>query len=217
MIRGAIFDFDGTLFDSMHVWDEAPARLLHSLGRTPQDDLARTLAPMSMQEGARYLKKAYALPLSEQEIQDGVNRCAAQAYRNEILPKPGAAQFVHQLCQAGVSCCIATVTAEPLVLAALSRCGMTSLFCGVVSCRQYGKENPDVYLRACRLLQTACAQTLVFEDSRFALQTAKDAGFIPIAVYDAHEQNQPALRALSRIYLEDFSNFETFWTHALRL
>ena len=72
MIRGAIFDVDGTLLDSSAVWDDAGAKYLASIGVKAEEGLGRKLFSMSLDEGADYIKDTYHLQQSREEILAGV-------------------------------------------------------------------------------------------------------------------------------------------------
>ena len=72
MIRGAIFDLDGVLLDSMGIWNDLGARYLRGQGITPEPGLNAILFAMSMEQGAAYLKAHYPLPEGEVEIRDGI-------------------------------------------------------------------------------------------------------------------------------------------------
>ena len=80
MIRGAIFDVDGTLLDSMAIWEDAGARYLKGLGIQAQEDLGKLLFPMSLQEGAAYMKARYDLKLSVSQIIEGVGDTVRDYY-----------------------------------------------------------------------------------------------------------------------------------------
>ena len=89
MIQGAIFDFDGTLFDSMFIWDTAGETYLRSIGKAPEEHLQSVLKPMSLYQSAVYLKEQYGIQLSVEAIMDGVNRTVETFYLDSVLPKPG--------------------------------------------------------------------------------------------------------------------------------
>lgn len=72
-IEGAIFDLDGTLLDSMGIWNTVGEDYLHSLGILPQENLAETLKEMSMSQSAAYFQTRYGVAKSEKEIIDGIN------------------------------------------------------------------------------------------------------------------------------------------------
>ena len=96
-IRCAIFDFDGTLFDSMYVWDTAAERYLRSLGKDPAPTVREDVRTMSLHQAAEYLKDGYALSLTAEEIVAGINRVVEQAYLHDVQPKAGAAAFLDAL------------------------------------------------------------------------------------------------------------------------
>lgn len=213
-LRGAIFDFDGTLFDTMAVWDTAGEDYLRTLGIQPRDSLRDILKPMSLEQAARWVREQYALPLSVSEIMDGVTQLVADFYRYAALPKPGVDRFLAQLRERSVSMCIATATEEPLIRAALERCGLDGYFSQIFTCTGVGvgKDHPDIYRLALAHLGTPQEDTLVFEDALHAARTAAGDGFAVAAVYDGHEPQQEELRTLARLTLPDYLHLDLFWS-----
>ena len=94
MNKGAIFDVDGTLLDSMPIWDDASERFLTGLGVKAEPGLSDIMFRMSLDEGAAYLKSAYGLDLSEQEIKDGILGVIRDFYFYQAQPKPGPRIFL---------------------------------------------------------------------------------------------------------------------------
>lgn len=204
--KGAIFDFDGTLFDSMAIWDTAGEDYLRARGYEPRQGLREALSSMSLHQGAAYMKKEYGLPLSVETIMDGVNKTVEDFYFHTALPKPGVPGFLEALRQQGVKMVIATATDRYQIAAALERCGLAGYFGEIFTCTAigHGKDEPDIYEAALAFLGTDKAETVVFEDALHAARTAKAAGFPVAAVFDAHEPGQAALRSLADFYLEHF-------------
>lgn len=216
MITGAIFDVDGTLLDSMSIWDAIGEDYLHSIGYTPRENLNEAFQAMSLQQAARYYRTEYGVTLSSEEIIDGVNSLLERFYREQAQLKPGAGEFVGELCRRGVKLCIATATEKPLVEAALARCGVLGYFEDILTCTNlgHGKDEPMIYREALKRLGAERPSVVVFEDAFHAAQTAKGDGFPVAAVYDSHEKRQEELKALTDIYLTDFSEFDSFWRFA---
>lgn len=215
-MKCAIFDFDGTLFDSMYIWETLGADYLRSQGKQPKPGLRDALRPMSMYQSACYLREEYGLSLSPEEITDGVNGTIAGYYFHEVQPKPGVIGFLEQLRQAGISMAIATASERSHVEAALKRCGMDSYFEAVFTCGELGqgKDSPLVFRRAMEALGADRTDTVVFEDALHAARTAKQDGFPVAAVYDASEKRQEELRTLCDCFLTDFYHTEPFWKFA---
>ena len=206
-IRGAIFDVDGTLLDSMFIWDTIGETYLRSIGYQPKENLNETFKNMSLHQAARYYQTEYGVTRSIDEIMDGVNAMLERYYRFEVPLKPGAAELLERLRQDGVKLCIATATDRHLVEAALDRCGVLSCFGEIFTCNEvgHGKDEPDIFEAALRFLGTRREETLVFDDALYAVRTAKEAGFPVAAVYDSHERSQAEVRARSDLYLEDLT------------
>ena len=212
-LRGAIFDMDGTLLDSMKVWENAGEDYLRTLGCVPEEGVGELMKSMSLQQAALYCRERYALPLSVEEIMAGVNGRVERFYRQEARLKPGALDFLRTLSQRGVRMCLATATDLHLVEAALDRCGVRTYFSALFTCTQVGsgKDEPHIYRAALRHLGTGRADTLVFEDALYAARTAKGDGFVTVGVADAYEKNEGELERLSDFFLRDFREVDQFW------
>ena len=102
MIKGAIFDIDGTLLDSMPIWENAGARYLATLGIKAKPDLKERLDALSLPEGAIYMQKEYGLSVSAEDILEGVNQVVKDFYYKEAVMKPGAYALVKRLKENGV-------------------------------------------------------------------------------------------------------------------
>lgn len=207
---GAIFDVDGTLLDSMSIWDTIGGDYLRSLGHEPREDLDERFKNMSLQQAARCYQIEYGVTLSADEIRDGVNAMLERYYRFEAQPKPGAAALLERLGRNGVRLCVATATDRYLVEAALDRCGMLPWLGEIFTCGDvgHGKDEPHIFEEALRFLGTERGETVVFDDALYAIRTAKGAGFPVAAVYDSREKAQAEIRALADIYLEDLTQLE---------
>lgn len=90
MNRGAIFDLDGTLLDSMRVWEQVDIDFLAEHGIDAPQDYTRAVAEMSLEDSAAYTVRRFALPLSPEEVMDRWRAMVQQAYETEVPLKPGA-------------------------------------------------------------------------------------------------------------------------------
>lgn len=214
--QNAIFDFDGTLFDSMFLWETLGEAFLRSQGRVPRPGLRDALRPMSMYQSAVFLKREYDLPLTPEEITCGVNAAIEGFYLHEVQPKPGVPGFLEALSGAGVRMAIATASDRAHVEGALHRCGLDSFFDGIFTCTEVeqGKDTPLVFRHAMKALGGDRDNTILFEDAIHAIRTAKDDGFFVAGVQDESEGRQEEVKQLCDIYLPDFLHIDTFWKAA---
>ena len=208
MIKGAIFDLDGTLLDSMFIWDTIGEDYLRSLGKEPHEDLKETFMTLTLEEAAEYYREHYGVPLSVKEIVDGVNAMVEQTYRTKVTLKPGISEYLAWLKENGVRMCVATVTDRYLVEETLERLGVRHYFSEIYTCAEvgFGKDKPVIYQKALEHLGTEKSDTYVFEDLPFALNTAKTDGFPTVGVYDRHEVHQDELKGLADYYIFDFTD-----------
>ena len=208
MIKGAIFDLDGTLLDSMFIWDTIGEEYLRSLGKEPHKDLKETFMTLTLEEAAVYYREHYGVTLSVGEIVDGVNSMVEQTYRTKVTLKPGISEYLAWLKENGVRMCVATVTDRYLVEETLERFGVRHYFLEIFTCAEvgFGKDKPIIYQKALEHLGTEKSDTYVFEDLPFALNTAKTDGFPTVGVYDRHEAHQDELKELADYYIFDFTD-----------
>ena len=216
MIQGAIFDFDGTLFDSNYVWTTAGERFFQSIGIAPKPNLQEEIRTMSLYQSACYIREEYGLSLSVEEIMDGINRTVENCYFHEAQPKQEVIPFLQELKAADVRMCIATATDRYQIEAALRRCDMQDFFEEIFTCSEvgHGKDEPVIFRKAMEYLGTDRSNTVIFEDALHAVQTAKADGFLTVGISDPYIPEQKQLQKLCDCYLTDFSQSELFWKFA---
>lgn len=208
MLKGAIFDLDGTLLDSMFILDTIGEDYLRTLGKEPHENLKEAFMTLTLEEAAEYYREHYGVTLSVKEIVDGVNAMVEGIYRTKVTPKSGVTDYLRLLKDNGVKMCIATVTDRYLVEETLERLGILHYFSGIFTCAQvgYGKDKPIIYRKALEQLGTPKEDTYVFEDALYALKTARADGFPTVGVYDRHENRQDELKNLADYYIRDFAD-----------
>ncbi len=182
----AIFDMDGTLIDSMVVWQELGLEYLRAKGVEEVPDITGELAPLTMAESAAFLAERFGLEEAPALIAEELNRLMELHYENDIPLKNGVRELLAELKEAGVRMCVASATAERLVRLCLGRLGVLSCFDFVLSCESLGvsKREPLIYLKAAELFGADPGEIAVFEDAKYAVETARAAGFYVAAVYD---------------------------------
>ena len=180
----AIFDMDGTLIDSMIFWKNLAAEYLSSRGvkQIPEDILER-IKPMTMSESAALFQREFGLT-GDPEAE--MNAMMDEHYREDIPLKSGVREYLQMLCSEGVRMCVASATAEHLMEACLTRLGVRDYFAFLLSCETVGagKRSPLVYHESARLLGANPKEIAVYEDALYAVQTAKEAGYHVVGVFD---------------------------------
>jgi len=217
MIEGVIFDLDGTILDSMPVWDNAPEMYLNSIGIKAEPGLGKIMFPMSMTEGAEFLADRYSLDMDTNEIIAGINHTIEGFYYYQVQLKEGVEQFLKDMKQAGIKMVAATSSDRQVVERAMKRLNAMNYIDRIFTCTEIGagKVKPDIYLAAAEYMGTLPRYTWVFEDALHAIKTAKSAGFRIVGVYDASSmENLEEIKVISDIYLEKLDNFYSFLERA---
>ena len=207
-IKGAIFDLDGTLLDSMKMWRSVSNIYLESIGITPRDDLPEYLELKSLTEACEYIKEVYAVPYTCEEIISQMFRNINNFYENEALLKEGAKEYLKKLKSEGVKITLATATDKPLMISSLKRHGIYNLFDAIFTCDELStkKAEPKIYETALSYMGTPKESTYVFEDILIALQTAKAAGFKTCGVYDEMAEGyMEEIKKASDIFINSFA------------
>lgn len=214
MIKGAIFDADGTLLNSMPIWENLGELYLKSLGIEAKKGLGDVLFTMSMEQGAEYMIKEYHLELTAQQVMDGVNKEIEEYYAKRVPLKEGVRAFLEGFRERHIPMVVATTGDRKNLEAALNRLKVRNLFEGILTCTELetDKNKPDIYLTAALQMDCDPDEVLVFEDAYHAIRTAKKAGFLTVAVYDrANDRKLGKIWNTADVYLPEFDDFQAFW------
>lgn len=204
--RGAIFDLDGTLFDSMGVWMEVDKTFLNKRGIPMPADYHDEIKSRNFPEAAAYTKTRFALPECEEAIMREWFDMTVKAYENDVLLKPYAREYLCMLRENGIKTGIATSSKQALYTPVFTRCGIADLFDAIVTTEETKpKSFPDVYLETAKRLGVPPHECAVFEDILVGIKSARAAGFYTVAVEDnASFSDREQLRAAADRYIVSF-------------
>lgn len=210
MITGAIFDADGTLLDSMPLWNNLGNLYLEKKGIKEHQDLSKILLSMSLEEGAEYLIKNYLFNLEKKDVINEILNMISDEYKYNIQLKKGSFNLLKDFYNNNIPVVIATATDKKLLKSALKRLKISKYIKEIFTCSELNtsKSKPDIYLHCCKFLKTKIQDTIVFEDTLVAITTAKKAGFIVAAVKDeASSFDKEKIKQNCNIYIEHFNQF----------
>lgn len=204
-----IWDFDGTIADSMQVWLNCTDEYLLRQGIKPVVDIKKIAKPKGLMDNIRCMRQYYMLEQSDEEIYADICAHVGEIYKTELQPKSGAVEAVKYLHSKGLRMCIATASTAEYVLAAVKRWGISDCFSFITTCEEVGasKSKPLIFMQAAERLQALPQQTLVFEDGVVGAATAVQAGFFVIGIGEpALADRADELKDICQCYLQDLDS-----------
>ncbi|MBO5701058.1 MAG: HAD family phosphatase [Clostridia bacterium] len=208
-IKGAIFDMDGTLIDSLWGWDElwewGGKKYLGIENYRPDEAIDKAVRTMVLSDAMEYIHQHCGLGHDAQELIDHFDEILPELYATKFMMKPGAREFLDYCLEQGIPMVLASATAKTFIEIALDTHDMWKYFKAVLSCSDIGKgkEHPDIFLEALKILGTDMEDTFVFEDSYVALETASAAGFKTVGIYDRYAFEQERLKNSATHYIAE--------------
>lgn len=205
-MKYAIFDIDGTLVDSMPVWNNMCIDVLNKYGVSYPDNILDIITPLGMKQGAKYLIKL-GLNLTVDEIIQIELDYILKQYRESIPLKKGVKKYLKSLKEDGVKMCVLTASSHDLIDPCLKRLGIWEYFEYIVSAEDIGVSKSDTRAFEIMLekLGSEPHETVVFDDNFSALKAAKRAGLKTCGVYDkASEINTEKIKKMCDMYIESF-------------
>ena len=196
MIQAVIFDLDGVIVDSEHVWDEVREELARERGGRWHDRAQADMMGMSSKEWSQYMHDVIGLSESPEEINSEVVRRMEVRYAEHLPLIDGAAEAVERL--AGpFRLGLASSSNRPLIDAVLEASALAECFEATVSSEEVarGKPAPDVFLEAARRLDVAPESCAAIEDSGNGIRAASAAGMRVVAI--PNRRYPPAADALA--------------------
>ena len=207
-IKAAIFDMDGTLVDSLMIWDVLWAHLgvkyLGDAGFTPSREDDKAVRTLPLKQAMTLIHEHYAIGDSGEELLAEANDIIYDFYSHSVKLKDGVREFLAHCQHRGAKMCIASATAPELVEMALEHCGIKEYFTAVFSCSTTGKgkDKPDIFLLAADYLGASQSDIWVFEDSLAAIETAAKIGMNTVGIYDSYNYGQDKIKEIATEYID---------------
>lgn len=191
-MKGYIFDLDGTLVDSMWVWEDLAEVYLRARGIKGLDNISETLNTMTMKAAIDYLKEVYAIEDSLEQMSDDIYAIIRRRYRQEVKAKAGARDCLCRLKAAGMRMGVLTACERICAEQVLEQNGLLGYMDFIASCEElpYDKQDGRLFDLMLKRLQTDKEETMFVEDALHAVRTLKKHGFHVTAVYDASGKEQ---------------------------
>lgn len=206
-ISAAIFDCDGTILDSMPMWNSVFVSWLKSHHIPNAAALAHKYEYMNFQDECYFFHDNFGVGDSREAALAELQAMVRRAYERDVVPFKGAKTWLKTLRAAHIPMIVASSTTVDLLEAALSYHGLRDYFEDILYTGDIGadKTHPDVYLAACKQLGQPLSETWVFEDAPFGVQTAYQAGFPTVCMFNDHDgRDETFLRNTCDLFIHGY-------------
>ena len=201
-----LFDFDGTLVDSMPSYISVMLRILDENGIKYSDDIVKIITPLGYNGTAKYFI-GLGVKASAEELTAKMTAYATKAYAEEICAKDGVIESLRALKARGDSLNVLTASPHTMLDPCLKRIGIYDLFDNVWSCDDFGttKADPEIYKAAANRLGVDVGEVMFLDDNYNADKSAKEAGMVVYGVYDlSSEEFTDEIRLVTDKYIVNF-------------
>jgi len=213
MIRGAIFDVDGTLINSMPEWETVGSDYVKAHGLVPAEDLDKRVKECCLRDVSLIMQNEYGIAKELDDIETELSKMVEYKYYNTIPLKPGIEKLLEGLHKRGVKMCLASASRYDHIEQALTRCGVMQYFTKIFSCIDVGhsKREDIIYNLALEHLGTKPEDTCMFDDALYVAETAGRIGIRCVGIYDEYMFHQDELKAATDYYIKDYNDLDAFW------
>ncbi len=206
-MKGAIFDMDGTLVDSMHYCGEAFINKMDEENLPYPEDVLNIITPMGVKMCCEYMHNELGHPKTPDVIYKEIEDSMIGEYASNIPTKPFAIEYLKKLKSQGVKMCVFSASTPRMIEASAKKWGYFDLMEFIVSCEEIGisKSNPEVFKIVAEKMGLSIEDVTVFDDNEIAVKSAKKSGAKVVAVYDkAAEEYKEEIMSIADKYIYSF-------------
>lgn len=207
MKKTYLFDFDGTLVDSMPTFVSAMLRILDENHISYTKDITKTITPLGLNGTAEYYITELGLNMPKEQLIALMKQYMQDAYFHTIPAKPNVPKVLKELKAQGASLNVLTASPHVTLDACLKRLDLWALFDNIWSCDDFNttKADPHIYVMAAEKMQTTVENVLFLDDNLHADTTAKAAGMQVCGVYDESSKDSvKEIKSVADYYIYDF-------------
>ncbi len=202
-----LFDFDGTLVDSMDTYIGVMLSILDKNSIKYEKDIVKIITPLGYLGTAKYFIDL-GVPGTAEELVREMRENMVYEYTNNIGEKPNVIRTLHSLRERSDALNVLTASPHATLDPCLKRLGIFELFDNVWSCDDFNttKANPEIYKMAAEKIGVPVEEVIFLDDNFNALMTAKNAGMSVYGVYDkSSDEYTEEIKKISNRYISDFA------------
>lgn len=203
--KAAVFDMDGTLLDTMHIWHNMIREYLVRNNIEIPPEIDGKLRAMGIDNAVKFILDNFDSDIEADKLHNELLAILEDSYNKKSVFKPGALELLKKLHDRNISTVILSATPEYMLHLALGKLDAEKYFThGMLSCYDLkcSKLYPEAFYNAVERLQVSADEVVVFEDAWYAANTAKKAGFTLALISDPCELKIAEMREMADFYVE---------------
>ena len=208
MKKTFLFDFDGTLVDSMPTFAALMIRILDERNISYGDDIVKIITPLGYAGTAKYFREKLGVTDSEEALIAKMNEYALYEYSYNIPEKEGVTDTLLKMKELGYSLNVLTASPHTVLDVCLKRLGMYDIFDNVWSCDDFAttKANPEIYVMAAERIGVPVEKIIFVDDNIGAVGASMKAGACGVGIFDlSSAEYEKDFRLSADLYVEKFS------------
>ncbi|MCU4547572.1 HAD-IA family hydrolase [Acinetobacter pittii] len=211
-VHGAIFDMDGTMFDTERLRFQTLQQASQELiGQEFSHEYLMQCLGLSATTAEQLAQRLYGVNVPYKEIRKKADEMELEYIRKHGVPiKKGLVQVLERLRKSGLRMAVATSSRRAIAEEYLINANVYKFF-DVITCGdevEQGKPHPEIFLKAASQLHLDANQCLMFEDSENGLTSAHTSKGLTILLKDIKEPNDEMLEK-AHFYYDQMYDFLT--------
>ena len=208
--HGAIFDMDGCLLDSIKIWHESERRITDDAGIVLTKEQRDRLNALTLEEAAQFFHDEFGIGDNWPEVAQAIIGHMLAFYSNEAEANPGAVEYVRSVHASDSVLCVLSSSPQAFLQAGLAHANLIEFFDPrlIISAEDEGlaKRDPRTFLQVCERMRCEPQDTCLYDDSWYALASARKAGLKTVGVFsDDNCGTHEELAAYADIVVDDFN------------
>lgn len=212
-----LFDCDGTILDSMHIWVDPINEVFEKYGfrldTLPKEEKGKIEA-LPFDGMCKFIADELAKDMTKAEVRDYFDEIIYDGYKNSLMPKVGVIEKLEELHKKGYEMAIASSTDSIYLKLAFERLNIDQYFSFLTTpdITNLKKSDKEYWQYAIEKLGVDASEIILYDDALYAIKVAKDVGINTCGVKDFpyNENEWEDIKENATMYLDGIWKIDVY-------